>query len=253
MIEEKKKARFIVPYVIITALATLLTTLLGVYFTDVFFKPKLLYSSDYYDIEIPEEYREEIIKKDVESMMEGLSNALQDNTFNDYKLEAGVKPKIVDQKGRMENYLIFQKGGNKLNREALVKLMGVINDKNLIKKVFGKKKWYPDAVINVRIMNKGNREANDVNINITTNGVITKYELSSDEPTVKDATLLTDQEIGLPVGVSIGNIKRIVPDGFITLKMYVQIIEPYKDNRRPSPTITIVGTHSKGKIEYARP
>lgn len=234
----------IMPF-IITGIVSLCVGLILAFSTNLIYKPKVIWEAQSYNIELPEEIREEIRQKEMETFIEGINNLAKDKSLNFYQLGASIKPTIQkNNSGKFEKSISLAK---KLDKDTMNRLFKFVNDRELLKKMFSTVKWYPDTVLYLQFKNIGNKQACDVNVVVTTNGVITKYEVDSDEPTAKEFNLIKDKDIGLPTGLNISNVKRLVPKGYINVKLYLQHLES-TDTSKDTTTITVYGTHSEGKI-----
>lgn len=229
---------------------SLVLTVFAVYFTDLFYKPKLLYTATGFEIELPQKYEKELSKIRAKKMIEDL-----EKRFGSLPKAGTAQPIYKEGKiGFQKSLTIDKKIGfdtDKMRAESknVDQLIEMVSNPDLLKNFLNSTTSFPTAFATVTINNSGNREATDLDIEIKTNGILIESQITSSEPSIKEFDKLIDPSIGLPVGLTTTG-KRLVPDGYIEARIYWHML-PSEGDQDPTPSISVKGTHSKGSLQKA--
>src|SRR5258706_4169133 len=110
---------------------------------------------------------------------------------------------------------------------------------------------FPTACATIDIYNSGNREANDLEINVAPNGVLIEAQVKSTEPSANKWEDIIDTATKLPVGIHLPVIRRLPSGGKIQLKLYWNMLEPLgKSTEGASPSVDIKGSFSGGMVRF---
>jgi len=233
---------------ILTIALSIVATILGVYFTDIFFKPQLQYTLTGFKIELPQAYEKEIAKVRAKLFMQDF-----EKQFGAIIKSGTASPNIK------EGHISFDRTVSAVKPVKSTKLkvdssntgsiIDALTNPDVLRKFVSVDAVYPTAFATVRIFNSGNRSANNVDLEIKPNGVLVEAQVTSTEPSIKEFDKLMDPSIGLPIGLSISN-KRLVPKGYIEIRLYWHMLSESSE-KDAVPTLTINGTHSSGVLQKA--
>lgn len=232
-------------------LLSIVATVFAVYLTDLFYKPRLLYTVTGFKIELPETYEKELSKIRAKTFMEEI-----EKQFSTALPRAGTaQPIFKDGKIGFERSLNIDKtvglGSTKMRAEAkkIDQVIETLTNPTVLKTFLSSTTSYPTAFATVTIFNSGNREASDLDIEIDLNGILIESQIASTEPSIKEFDKLIDPSIALPVGLTTTK-KRLVPNGYIELRLYWHML-PSSGEKGAIPSVTVKGTYSKGTLEKA--
>ena len=235
-------------------ISSVIAGLLIAYFTNIIFKPDVLYTISSFKINLPEKYEEEL------ALIRAKSFA-----SNFEKIVGQISEKSINGKPTLDNESILMKaqgfgvrGPNRAKEKDTVTALGHDFDKMLknlknpeiLKSLLNQSVSIPTAFSTVDIVNTGNKEATDLDISINPNGVVIEATIESTEPSINSWENIMDTQIGLPIGIHFPAIKRLPPGGKITVRLYWNIVGNSKQEDL-LPYIVVKGSYSGGKLQFA--
>lgn len=239
--------------VLTTILPSLIVGILITYFTNLIYKPDVLYTVTEFRVALPDSYEKELAKARAKVWMKNAEAAFGEMSKKNLHAEVSkddtsifLKPKELEfygpnQKGKKDGVEVM---GNNLD-----KMIEKLEKPEVLKSLLDSTVNAPTAFATIKIVNSGNREATDLELNVLPEGVVIENKIESTEPMMDMAKDVVDKETGLPVGVHFPLIKRLPPGGEITLKMFWHDFDDVKD-KNYLPKINIKGSYSGGKLRY---
>lgn len=245
--------------IILTGLLTVPVTLLVIYFTDIFYKPEVLYTVSGSKISLPEEYEMEIAKVRAVLMMKNFQKVMSQKNMVSKKsltVEAGIREKGI---GAINNKSAFYTGvtdkignnsvtGEGADFEGLIENMTAPDS---LRALLEPQTTFPTAFSIIEIYNAGNREANDLEMSILPNGVLVDSTIESTESSAENWEPITDKQVLLPIGLHLPPIKRLPAGGKIKLKIYWNVLDTKGNTSgETTPTVEVKGSYSGGMIQF---
>lgn len=257
MLDSDKRVFSVATTTTVTVISSLIAGLLLAFFTDLIFKPQVLYTISSSKISLPAEYEKEIAKIRAVVFAKNFEKiANQPEVRNSLTIEAGIVDKKLGIKEHRVNVAAGRSGklgDNTLGASGpnLEKLIDTFEKPEVLKTLLDPASSIPTAFAIIDIYNAGNREANDLEINIVPNGVLAEARVSSTEPAAEKWTDILDEQIRLPVGIHLPPIKRLPPEGKIRIKLYWNLLsETGESTAAAQPKVDVRGSFSGGSVQF---
>lgn len=246
---------------IVAVFSSLIAGLLLAYFTNIIFKPEVLYTVSSSKITLPVDYEKELAKVRALLMLRNLEATFKNLGKNlEIRKELSIKPGIKDQHiGIKEHEMNFfaghsgKLGDNSVGLEGkdLNKMIDTLEKPELLRTLLDPAITFPTAFATVDIYNAGNREANDLELKIMPNGVLVEALIDSTEPSAEKWEDVYDGQTLLPVGVHLLPVKRLPPGGKIRVKIYWNLLGKMEaPSDKDIPLIDVKGSYSGGNIQF---
>lgn len=239
----------------LAVVSSLVGGLLLAYFTDLIFKPEVLYTVTGSEIKLPESYEKELSKARATALMKNFE-AIVGTSKKQLTAELGTKGNKIGVKERhLEMYgpNLFNKNNNTITvaGEKLEQMVDTLEKPETLRALLDPTAMFPTAFATIEIYNTGNREASDLEINITPNGVVVEVQASSTEPSAEQWERMFDDKAGIPVGVHLAPIKRLPPGGKIQVKIYWHQMGAIDSATGAEDlTVSVKGSYSGGMLKY---
>ena len=247
----------VVTTVIVTAVSSLVVGLLLAYLTNIIFRPDVVYAVSTSKISLPLDYEKEIAKVRALLVAKRFA-ALISKQPN--KASLSIEPGIENKKLGIKNHElgIFSGKSRKLGDNSLLvegnnleKMLNSLDSPDALRAMLDPTISFPTAFATIDIYNSGNREANDLEMNIAPNGVLIEALVKSTEPSAEKWEDIIDTATRLPVGIHLPVIRRLPSGGTIRMKIYWNMLEPIgKSTEGTSPTVDIKGSFSGGMVRF---
>jgi len=241
----------------ITIISSLIAGLLLAYFSDLIFKPQVLYTVTSSKITLPADYEKELAKvrtilfaKRFEALFKGAE------TRKSLSIEAGIVEKklgIKDHKFEVVAGRSGKIGDNTIRAFGpdMEKMINTLERPEILRTLLDPMVSFPTAFSTIDIYNSGNREASDLELNIMPNGVLVEARVSSTEPSAEKWADILDEQIQIPVGIHLPPIKRLPPGGKIRIKLYWNLLgEQGESTGGTTPMVEVKGSFAGGMVQF---
>lgn len=233
-------------------ISSLIAGLLLAYFTNILFKPDVLYTLSGFKINLPEKYEKELAVVRAKVMMKNLEGLVGKASSKSLTGSPLIDDDAIFIKPHELNVMGPNRAKNKdsvaVVGDDIEKMVEKLEKPELLKSLLDPSVSRPTAFATLEIVNAGNREATDLEVSIRPNGVLIEAKVDSSEPSSSSWGNVLDEKAGLPIGIDSPIIKRLPPEGKITVRLYWHILDDSKQEE--SPSVTVKGSYSGGKLRY---
>lgn len=237
-------------------ISSLIGGLLIAYFTNIIFKPDVVYTLSGSDIKLPNSYEKELSKARAAVWLKNMTTVLGTVSKKQLTVEPGVKDNKVGIKKHSLEVLGPNLIGNNKNTitvsgDKLDEMIETLEKPETLHALLSPSTNFPTAFATVDIFNTGNREATDLEINVVPNGILIESHATSTEPSAEKWEEIIDPQTALPVGIHLPSIKRLPPGGKIQVKVYWHKLGTIGASEVADDLIVSVkGSYSGGMMRY---
>lgn len=257
MADTPKKAFPVITATTITITSSLIAGLLLAYFSDLIFKPQVLYTVTSSKITLPADYEKELAKvrailltKRFETLFKGAE------TRKSLSIEAGIVEKklgIKEHKFEVATGRSGKIGDNTIRAfgSDMEKMIDTLEKPEVLRTLLDPTISFPTAFSTIDIYNSGNREASDLELNIVPNGVLVEARVSSTEPSAEKWADILDEQMRVPVGIHLPPIKRLPPGGRIKVRLYWNMLGAQGESTEGTvPMVEVKGSFAGGMVQF---
>lgn len=241
----------------ITIISSLIAGLLLAYFSDVIFRPQVLYTVSSSKITLPTDYEKEIAKVRALLMLKNFEAILKRKTTkNSLSIEAGITERKLGIKEHKLDFFVGNTGklgNNSIQVEGadLEQMLNTVEKPEALRAILDPTISFPTAFSTIDIYNAGNREASDLEMNIIPNGVLVEALVNATEPSAEKWEDIYDEQTRLPIGAHLPPIKRLPPGGKIKVKIYWNLLGvPGETSEKTVPIVDVKGSYSGGMVKF---
>lgn len=236
---------------------TLIAGVLLVHFTNIIYKPDVLYTVAGSKISLPEKYEQELSKVRAILAMKNFETVLGGISTKNLSVEAGVTGSSINIKKHELSVVgpnLVGKSQNSLRVEGrnLEKMLEVVKKPETLRALLDPALSHPTAFATIEIYNAGNREATDLEVSIKPNGILVESKVDSSETSAEKWETIFDENLSLPIGIHLPPIKRLPPGGHIRAKVYWHLMGNIGETKKEDePTVSVKGSFSGGMLQFA--